>query len=56
MATLIDRVQALPRELYDEIYDHTFTKTSNIVHVDSEYRPPAALQVNHASRKCRTVG
>ena len=53
MATLADRVQALPQELYDEIYHLTFTAVPSIQHISKAkgYRPPSCLQVNRATRK-----
>lgn len=50
MATLSDLVQALPQELYDEIYDLTFTKTTDVIHVNKAYRPPSSLHVDWESR------
>ena len=50
---LDDRVQSLPPELYNTIYDLTFTAYSiqgANVELDSSYRPPSCLQVSKASR------
>lgn len=51
MPTFDERVQALPPELYQEIYDLTFTPTSTEVFVTKEYQPPALLRINQATRK-----
>jgi hypothetical protein len=51
LATLCELVQALPRELYDEIYNLTFTANGGEIHVDKNYKPPAQLHVNRASRE-----
>lgn len=53
MATLAGLVQSLPAELYNEIYELTFTKTSTVVQVDKGYRPPSTLHVNRATREFR---
>lgn len=52
MATLAEAVQALPAELYDEIYRLMFTAPFDlIVNIDSMYKPPVELHVNSNSRK-----
>lgn len=48
--TLIERLHALPPELYNEIYELTFTPTSTDIYVDEGYKPPATLQVDRATR------
>ena len=52
MATesLIGHVQALPSELFNKIYDYTFTSCTNVVDIDHTYKPPSCLQVDTASR------
>lgn len=49
--SLREDLQTLPQELWDEIYDLTFSgKSINTVRVDSTYRPPALLRVNRSTR------
>lgn len=56
MSTFIEQVQALPTELYDEIYDLTFTSpASTEVFITKEYQPPALLRVSQATRKSPTI-
>lgn len=44
-------VQSLPSELFDEIYDLTFTFDSKTCCVESRtYKPPSAIQVDRKSR------
>lgn len=52
MATLAALVQALPQELYDEVYRLTFTVISaEDIEINEDYEgPPSILQVNKASR------
>ena len=40
----------LPWELYDYVYDLTFSNARDYAIIDSDYRPPANLQVNHGTR------
>lgn len=48
---LHDRVQSLPPELYDYVYDLTFTAfPTQHAELGSTYRPPSCLQVSKASR------
>ncbi|KAK4494304.1 hypothetical protein PRZ48_014602 [Zasmidium cellare] len=49
-ATLRQRLEALPQELYDEIYDLTFTPDGGTRNISDTYRPPAQLQVSRATR------
>lgn len=56
MADLIERVQALPAELYNEIRDLTFTMAFGTIHIDAAYKPPALIQVNRSSRKSKLSG
>ena len=51
MKTFQERVQALPAELYNEIYDLTFTNTSKVQRIDQNTKPPSALQINRALRE-----
>lgn len=51
MATLASLVQALPKELYDEIYELTFTTNSSIRHITERYQPPICLQVSRSTRE-----
>lgn len=48
--TLNERIQALPAEIYNEIYDLTSTPSS-VTHITREYKPPASLQVSRATRR-----
>lgn len=48
--TLIRLVHKLPPELFNEIYDLTFTAPSAEQHIGSSYKPPSCLQVNQYSR------
>lgn len=47
---LAQSIQALPPELFDLIYDYTFTIDIPIQTIDENYRPPARLQVDTISR------
>lgn len=49
MTDLASLVQALPGELYNKIYDLTFT-FDDIYNIDRNYKPPSSLQVNRATR------
>jgi hypothetical protein len=44
------RVHKLPPELFEFIYDSTFTPTSSIIKIDKDYKPPSNLQVNRELR------
>lgn len=50
MATFDERVQSLPAEIYNEIYDLTFKTAPSVVYIDKDYWPPALLQANRATR------
>lgn len=43
-------VQALPPELYNEIFELTFTPPSEVYKMSKDYLRPSCLQVNRASR------
>lgn len=50
--TLAERVQALPAELFNRIFEYTLavdTGPDYIVHVDENYRPPVQLRINAPS-------
>lgn len=51
MEDLATRVQGLPLELYNEIYELAFTPSSGTVIITSDYKPPRPLQVNKELRK-----
>ena len=52
MDELATRVQSLPQELYDHIFNEVFTAPSeDIVTIDRSSRPPKCLQVNRRSRE-----
>ncbi|KXT07923.1 hypothetical protein AC579_3251 [Pseudocercospora musae] len=48
MHQLLDR---LPKELYNRIYNETFSTSSQPTHIDRSWRPPSFSQVNRAARK-----
>ena len=51
-ASFIDRVQALPPELFSEVFELTFTLQPEFqVSIDKHYKPPALLQVNRSFRE-----
>lgn len=47
---LAHRVQSLPRELYDEICNFTFTTNDEYIRVLGDYTPPSTLGVSKATR------
>ena len=47
---LSKRIQNLPQELYDMIYEHTFTADTEKVEINADYKPPKLLAVDRASR------
>ena len=48
---LKSRLYSLPQELFDEIFDLTFTIDKNsVTFIDASYKPPSILQVNRATR------
>lgn len=53
MSTLASLVQALPGELFNKIYDLTFTPNDSY-HIDSSYKPPSCLQVSRSTRSMQT--
>ncbi|KAF2216975.1 hypothetical protein CERZMDRAFT_93040 [Cercospora zeae-maydis SCOH1-5] len=52
-AALRDRMMALPQELFDEIYNLTFTADKQVRHITNALsgRPPHLLHVDRHSRK-----
>ena len=50
MDEFIQRAHDLPPELFHDIRARVFTFTPGIVKVNENYKPPAILQVNEASR------
>lgn len=51
--SLRDLLESLPQELYEQIYNETFTIDSSLhqeIHINKSWRPPLLLQVNRASR------
>lgn len=59
---LASRVQSMPQELYDRIYESTFTFYAGhpiqIIHKSrsrNPYKPPSTLAVDRASRKLATA-
>lgn len=54
MTALVDlqsRLDLLPRELYDYIFNLVFLPTNSRTTIDTDYKPPSNLQVNHTTRK-----
>lgn len=50
--TLHQLLQSLPQELYDHIFDFTFTKTPpHTIKLTASYQPPTCLQVSHHTRQ-----
>jgi hypothetical protein len=47
------RIQSLPQELFDMIYDFTFTAVATVprITIDEHYRPPALLRVDPIPRR-----
>lgn len=50
MPTFEERVQDLPAEIYNHIYDLTFVPPHGHNYINVSYRPPAILQVSRATR------
>lgn len=50
MATLAGLVQALPLELYNEVYEFTFYSVPGEHYIDRDYKPPSCLQVDRLTR------
>ena len=48
---LISRIHALPRELFDEIYDSVTTTSAREVRMTKSYEPPVLLQYNRNARE-----
>ena len=51
MATLGNLVQSLPREIFDDIYDLTFTASPDNHIINEAYEPPNCLQVSQDTRE-----
>ena len=51
MKSLAELITALPAELYDKIYNATFTAAPVVSTFDARYQPPACLQVDRHSRR-----
>jgi hypothetical protein len=49
--TLKTRLENLPQELYDEIFDYTFTPDGSAITVGTKYKPPSTLHVNQKTRE-----
>lgn len=54
MPTLKQNLEDLPAELYDLIYNFTFTPSSSDFHISGSYNPPANLQVDRRTRQLAT--
>lgn len=54
-SNLIERVHALPAELFNQIRDEVFTPKPCTVRIDAKYKPPSSLQVDKASRRRYTL-
>ncbi|CAK1358072.1 uncharacterized protein RHO25_007844 [Cercospora beticola] len=51
-SSLRDHLETLPQELYDKIYDFTFTAEEKVVYIfHCDDRPPHLLQVDRRSRQ-----
>lgn len=50
ITSLRDLMQSLPQELYDEIYNLTFTANQKVLYVTRTYRPPHLTRIDHNSR------
>lgn len=48
---LMDLLQAIPQELYDMIYEFTFTPDPSDFAIDAYYRPSNLLRVDRTSRR-----
>lgn len=48
---LCERLDLLPRELFDYIYSLTFLPIENHIVVNADYRPPSNLQISRTTRK-----
>lgn len=48
------RIKALPQELYDKIFEPTFTFEGGTCAIDKTYKPPATLQVDATTRRRAT--
>ena len=49
---LAQRLQRLPQELYDKVYDFTFTPVDTTqIRINRGYAPPSTLQVDRKSRE-----
>lgn len=49
--SLRDRIQSLPQELYDMVYDLTFKLPSGAIDVHKNYKLPFQLHINRAIRE-----
>lgn len=48
--SLRDLMQSLPQELYNEIYNMTFTANQKVLYVTRTYCPPHLTRIDHNSR------
>lgn len=48
---LVSLLQGLPAELFNEIFEYTFTPTTSQVAITTAYRPPLELQISTLSRE-----
>ncbi|CAK1358073.1 uncharacterized protein RHO25_007843 [Cercospora beticola] len=48
--SLRELMQSLPQELYDEIYNLTFTANQKVLYVTRTYHPPHLTRIDHNSR------
>lgn len=54
MPTLQQHLEDLPPELYDIIYNLTFTPEASAYHISGSYKPPSTLQINRTIRQLVT--
>lgn len=47
----VDLLQALPREVFDLIYEMTFTRHSGLRHISADSKRPQRLQIDRKSRE-----
>lgn len=50
LSSIKDRLETLPPEIYNHIFDLTFTLLAGIHDITINYRPPSCLQINKSIR------
>jgi hypothetical protein len=51
MDSLTKKLNSLPQELYDSIFDTVFTAGPRRINIEHSYQPPSLLSINSATRK-----